>query len=260
MKFYATLLFIVVISLSLKAQETIHEVGVFLGTGAIQTDYGQRQDFLSSYGNNVLSLSFTHYMQFYSQELRSSDSYHWKKHFMLKSEVNIFTRAEFEHYGKYIEGTSIAAQKMRAMKGSASVMSVGLSTEYYLRSLYNDVKWNPFVTLGFKYSWFNNDLSSDLGDWRTDITVLPDKYQTANALEVGRGSTPTIALGAGIRLRLTDRFDLAGVFNWHLYFSDTVDGLKANVPENKNNEWMTAIQVGLIYDLRSASKSKAYCF
>ena len=260
MKFFITLLLIIVFSISLKAQETVHEVGVFVGTGAIQTDFGQRTDFLSSYGNSVLSLSLTHHMQFYSQELKTSDRYHWKKHFMLKSEVNIFTSAYFEHFGKYAEGTGIGAQKLKAMRGKVAVTSVGVSTEYYFRSLYNDVKWNPFVILGFKYSWYNNDLSSTLGDWRTDITVLPEKYQTANALAVGRGSTPTLALGAGIRLRLTGRFDLAGVFNWHLYFSDAVDGLQANVPENKNNEWMTALQFGLIYDLRSPSKSKAYCF
>ncbi|GGG91476.1 hypothetical protein GCM10011416_05150 [Polaribacter pacificus] len=260
MKFFTTLFFICVFSISVKAQEAIHEVGVFLGTGAIQTDFGQRNDFFSSYGNNVISFSATHYIQFYSQELKVSDRYHWKKHFMLKSEINIFTRANFEHFGKYTEGSSVSAQKLSAMKGHASVMSIGVSAEYYLRSLYNDVLWNPFVTLGFKYSWYNNGLESDLGDWRTDITVLPGKYQTPNALNVGRGSTPTIALGAGTRLRLTSRLDLAGIFNWHIYFSDTVDGLQADVPENRNDEWMTNIQVGLIYDLRSSAKSKAYCF
>ncbi len=39
MKFFITPLLIIVFSISLKAQGTAHEAGVFVDTGAIQTDF-----------------------------------------------------------------------------------------------------------------------------------------------------------------------------------------------------------------------------
>ena len=56
-------------------------------------------------------------------------------------------------------------------------------------------------------------------------------------------------MGMGTRYKLTEKLDASTIFNWQYFFSDSIDGLKANVPENKSNEWLVNLQVGLIYRL-----------
>ena len=252
---FKVLLFLLITSFSIKAQHVTHDVGLFIGTGSIQTDYGQRNEFLSSYGNKVISVSLTHYFHLFHQDVRWNSNNYFKNHVMFKSEFNITTKENFKHHGKYIVGTSALAQQLKAMKGSISMVSFGFSLEYYLKDLleymvpYSDMKWNPYATIGFKYSFYENELTSDLGDWRTDITVLPVKYRAPGALAVGKGSAASFVLGFGTRYKLSERLDLSGIFNWQYFFSDAIDGLQANVPENKKNEFMINLQLGVIYHL-----------
>lgn len=246
---------LLLISFSTKAQHITHDVGLFIGTGSIQTDYGQRYDFSSSYANRVISLSLTHYFHFFNQDIRWNSNNPFKNHVMLKSEINIMTKENFSHHGTYVTGNSDLAKQLRAMKGSINLMSFGFSLEYYLKDLleymvpYSDIKWNPYGTIGLKYSFFKNDLTSDLGDWRNDITVLPTKYRTPGALDIGSGSSASVVLGLGTRYKLSEKLDLSAIFNWQYFLSDSVDGLRADVPENKYNEWLINLQVGVIYHL-----------
>ena len=55
--------------------------------------------------------------------------------------------------------------------------------------------------------------------------------------------------GGGIRYKLNKKMDLNAQLNWQFFLSDSVDGLKANVIENKDNEWLINFQVGVIYHL-----------
>ena len=252
------ILFFLLIALPLNAQHLTHDIGVFLGTATMQTDYGQRGNFLSSYGNSALSFSLIHYLHFFNTDIRWNSEDDIANHLMLKTEFNIMTTAKFQHYGIYTEGNSNLAIQLRAMKGSISMVNFGFQGEYYLKDLrefmfpYSEMKWNPYLSLGFKYSSYKNTLTSDLGDWRTDITVLPTKYNTPGSLAVGNGGTFSLILGAGTRYKLSEKFDIAANFNWQYFFSDAVDGLQANVIENKNNEWLIHVQVGIIYHLNFA--------
>ena len=81
------------------------------------------------------------------------------------------------------------------------------------------------------------------------VGVLPGKYYTPNALRTGSGGALGFALGIGTRYKLTDKIDLAGQFNWQVFLSDTVDGLKVEEASNKNNEWLLNFQFGIIYHL-----------
>jgi opacity protein-like surface antigen len=141
------------------------------------------------------------------------------------------------------------------MKGSVSLFNVGIQGEYYFKDLrefmfpYSDIKWNPYVSLGFKYSRYTNTLTSDLGDWQTDPTVLPLKYRGANQTAVGSGNAFSLTLGAGTRYKLSEKFDLAANFNWQYFFSDAIDGLQTDHVSNKKNEWLIHLQVGIIYHL-----------
>ena len=69
---------------------------------------------------------------------------------------------------------------------------------------------------------------------------------------MGNGGAFSLILGAGTRYKLSEKFDIAANFNWQYFFSDAVDGLQANVIENKNNEWLIHVQVGIIYHLNFA--------
>ena len=249
------ILFFLLIAYSTKAQHLTHDVGVFLGTATIQTDYGQRDEFFSSYGNSALSFSLVHYLHFFNVDTRWNSEDDLANHAMIKSEFNLMTTANFEHHGRYIIGENLLAQQLRAMKGSISLMNIGIQGEYYLKDLrefmfpYSDIKWNPYVSLGFKYSRYTNTLTSELGDWRTDNTVLPLKYRGEGQLAVGSGNAFSLVIGAGTRYKLSEKFDLAANFNWQYFFSDAVDGLQANHVSNKNNEWLIHLQVGIIYHL-----------
>jgi hypothetical protein len=59
---------------------------------------------------------------------------------------------------------------LRVMKGTLSLSSFGVQGEYYFKDLrefmfpYSEMKWNPFISLGFKFSNYTNTLTSDLGD------------------------------------------------------------------------------------------------
>jgi len=243
------------ITLSARGQHFTHDVGLFIGTATIQTDYGQRENFLSSYGNSALSLSFVHYLHFFNIDTRWNAENDLANHVMIKSEFNIMTTANFQHHGRYIEGNSELALQLRAMKGSVKLTNFGVQAEYYFKDLrefmfpFSEIKWNPYLSLGLKYSRYKNTLTSDLGDWRTDISVLPGKYTAPGNLAVGNGGSFSFILGAGTRYKLSEKFDLAGNFNWQFFFSDAVDGLQANHLSNKNNEWLIHLQVGIIYHL-----------
>ncbi len=43
--------------------------------------------------------------------------------------------------------------------------------------------------------------------------------------------------------------DLNAQVNWQYFFSDGIDGLQPDVPENKNNDWLMNFQLGIIYHL-----------
>ncbi len=243
------------IAFSAKAQHLTHDVGFFVGTATIQTDYGQRDNFLSSYGNSALSFSLAHYLHFFNVDTRWNSEDDFANHVMIKSELNFMTKANFRHHGKYTLGNSDLARQLRAMKGTISSFNIGVQAEYYLKDLrefmfpYSETKWNPYLSLGLKYSSYKNTLTSDLGDWRSDITVLPLKYRDPSHTAVGSGSTFALTVGGGTRYKLSEKFDLAANFNWQYFFSDAVDGLQADVLENKNKEWLIHLQVGIIYHL-----------
>jgi hypothetical protein len=252
------ILLFLIVTLSAKAQHLTHDVGVFAGTATIQTDYGQRDEFFSSFGNSAISFSLVHYLQFFNIDTRWNSDNEIANHLMIKSEFNFLSKETFKHHGTYTVGNNLLAQQLRAMSGTITMTSIGMQAEYYLKDLrefmfpYSDIKWNPYFSLGFKYSLYTNTLNSTLGDWRTDITVLPSKYQGANQLSIGSGSALSFTLGAGTRYKLSEKFDLAANFNWQFFFSDAVDGLQAVHISNKNNEWLIHLQFGVIYHLNFA--------
>jgi len=240
---------------AMNAQYYTHDVGILAGITKFQTDYGERGNFASNFSNGGASFSVAHYLGFYKKNSRWNSAGEMYNNILIKTELNYMFTTKLNHYGRWIEGYSDRAKQLKAMHGSISMLNLGVSLEYYLKNLdefeypYSDMNWNPFVTFGLRYALYKNDIVSDLGDWRSDITVLPQKYRIPGNLDVGSGGAFAFSLGAGTRYRLTEKLDLVTQLNWQIFFSDAIDGLQAKVIENRNNEWLFNFQFGVIYHL-----------
>ncbi|QTE21909.1 THC0290_0291 family protein [Polaribacter cellanae] len=255
MKKPSTILFVIVFFLEIKAQHYTHDIGGFVGSTSLQTDYGERNDFGSELKNQGISFSVAHYLSFYNRTLRWDPNNVLHNYLMVKTSLQYLTKTKMKHHGIYASKQSYAGEQLRSMKGTVRMINLGVHLEYFLHSLeefvypYSDISFNPYFTFGFEYSFFNNTVTSDLGDWQNDITVFPEKYQKKGHIEVGANESFVFSIGFGTRYKLTKNIDLATQINYQYFFSDKVDGLQAAVFENKNNEWALNIQVGLIYHL-----------
>ncbi|WP_159950013.1 THC0290_0291 family protein [Polaribacter septentrionalilitoris] len=255
MKPLITIIFVIVFILEFKAQHFTHDIGVFVGTSSLQADYGQRGNFASEWNNNGISYSVAHYLSFYNRTLRWDPNNVLHNHLMVKTELQYLSNVKLEHHGKWAKGSSYGAEQLRAMNGTLRMLNLGLHLEYYYRPLeefvypHSHMWFNPYFTFGIKYSSFTNGLQSNLGDWTQDISVLPKKYTSNKALDVGSGNAFSLALGLGTRFKLAPKIDLVAQFNYQYFFSDKIDGLQAKVIENKNNEWLVNIQFGIVYHL-----------
>jgi len=250
-----TIIFVIVFILEFKAQHFTHDVGVFAGTSSLQADYGQRGNFASEWNNNGISISVAHYLSFYNRTLRWDPNNVLHNHLMVKTELQYISNMSLEHHGKWAKGNSYAAEQLRAMKGTLRMLNFGVNLEYYLRPLEEFVypqspMWiNPYLTFGLKYTAYTTGLKSELGDWTQDINYLPKKYTEPGALNIGTGNTVSMALGLGTRFKIAPKIDFLTQFNYQYFFSDKIDGLQAQVFENKNNEWLVNIQFGIVYHL-----------
>ena len=224
----------------------------------METDYGKEEEgFLDQFAISTLSVSVVYYLQFFEQDTRWNSKKSIANHLMLKSEFNFLSKKNYKQLGEFTTGNGLEAQKLAAMTGTVTVSSIGIQGEYYFKDLSkfmfpnSEIKWNPYLNIGLAYSFYTNTLESSFGsgDWRQDITILPEKYRDSGELDVGSGSTFSFILGAGTRYKLSKKFDLAANLNWQYFFSDTLDGLKSNDVSNKYNEWLLNFQVGIIYHL-----------
>ena len=249
------ILFFLLIAYSAKAQHLTHDIGLFVGSATIQTDYGKKSGFFNRYEISALSVSLVHYLHFFNIDTRWNSKDDIANHLMIKSEFNFLTKKKFNHFGKFSIGDSELAKQLRAMSGTTKITNFAVHGEYYLKDLkdfmfpFSDIKWNPYFSLGFAYSIYTNTLTTTLGDWRSDITLLPEKYRKEGELDVGTGSTFSFIIGTGTRYKLSENFDLGLNFNMQYFFTDYIEGLKSFHDSNKHNEWLLNLQVGIIYHL-----------
>lgn len=248
-------LIIIFISCKVNAQHFTHDFGFHVGTATIQTDYGQRDEFLSSFGNSSASFSFTHTLHFFNRNQQWNANHKIWSYVALRTELNFIPNGNFRHFGSFANQNTPAGEQLRAMTGKASITNIGFQGEYYFKCLrdfvhpLSTIKWNPYILAGAQFTAYNNQMSSELGDWTQNPNVLPEKWRPADATDIGPGTTYAVTFGGGIRYKLTRKVDLNAQFNWQFFLSDSVDGLTANVDENLNNEWLLNFQLGVIFHL-----------
>ena len=255
---YITSLVISLITISFYGQGTSHEIGFFVGAPSIQTDYGQRNDFMSNIGGNIgYGFGIVHYYQFnnYRIEWYQRTNF-FKEHFKIRSEISYAT-AKLEHHGKWVE-PPISNVKLIAMHGSTKIINVGSQLEFYYKDVldyslrYYNVKFNPYAGLGLQVNFYKPEIISDLGDWKANPAVLFDKWNTnlnPNATRDDKGTTASVTFNIGTRYAITDYSDIFIDTRWHYFLTNYVDGLNAKVDENKYNDWMLFFQIGYIYYL-----------
>lgn len=237
----------------LKAQTVLtHEVGIILGSGSIQTDYGVRNNFQSTFGNFGTGAGIIYYASFFKSNWQHP---YFADHFKIRGEIS-YTSNKFKHRGPLVapSKTSVESDKLRAMHGGNRMLNLGLQLEYYFKNFYlnktqqfDDAKFYPYVSFGLRYNFFKPYVISDLGDWHKDITVLPTKWQLPGAIFEANGGTFTASVSAGVRYRMNEFWDLVADFRYQQFFSNTVDGLNAPVVENKRKEGMVYFTFGIVY-------------
>lgn len=246
------LILISLVTLTGKAQLFSNEIGAFIGPVAFYSDYGERNDNSTNFGNVGFGIGLVHYMNFSTGGYSGFNMPFFQDHFKVRNEI-VYSKINLQHYGEYVDPsrTSVTAQQLRGMRGESSVFSLGSNLEFYPLSLRafesGGPKFSPSIGLGFNYSFYSPKAYSELGVLG-DPAVTPVKYQNAFTNEAG--STFSLIGTAGTRYKISRSEDIMLNLRWQVFFSNWVDGLNPNenlYPENKANDWMFSINVAYIF-------------
>ncbi len=237
---------------NLFSQNFNHEIGVSAGAFSMQSDYKERtSDFVGQYRNVGYTAGLSYYISF-DETLRGwrEKTQFLKNHFRVKIEAN-YMQVELSHRGKSIyENTNpIDAKKMRAMIGNTKIYNIGGTLEYLLLDAYYDRKFEPYLAVGIYYTAYDADVKSELGDWKNDSSLIPNQYLTGNgSLKLNPSVTQSFSVGVGSRYNLRNA-TLVFDFKGQKFLSDDVDGLDPQSGENKNRDWVTIAQLGVVFKI-----------
>ena len=244
---FTTLIIIFMFTISVYSQNFKHELGLSVGVMSMQTDYGERGHFASSYGNIGFGVGAAYYLSFDEYRVRWNDKTTFlKNHFRLKIGAS-YMKDNFIHRGKYIESNSVSSLKMAAMRGSTKILNIGGQIEYYIFDFMSDKKLEPYLSGGLYYVFYDPELESELGNWRDDPNLIPSVYQNGS-IQLQKDKTQSFSFGAGTRYNsgdLTMIFD----FRWQKFLSDNVDGLNPLLGANKFRDWLLFAQVGVVFKI-----------
>ncbi len=252
-----TLLFVIVFVLGSYGQFLNHDIGVSIGSTSLQSDYGERGNFDSEWRNNGFTLAVSHHLSLYNHTIRWDPNDIIRNHLTIKTEFRYLSNTRLRHFGEWVKESrqSLGANKLRAMEGNLSKTSLSLNLDIHLKPLeefvhpYTNIKINPYITGGVAYSFYNVDVSSELGEVSPgNDSVLFETFR-GEALRLGDGEALSLQFGLGTKYKITPKLDLFAQFAYQYFFSDEIDGLNADVPQNQNNEWLLNFQFGLILHL-----------
>lgn len=247
------------------------EIGAILGPVQFRSDFGSRNDERTNLGNRGIGIGIIHYINFaYRAECDcySTDTY-FNDHFKLRSEVS-WNYTKLEHLGEWVAGdkTGPNADKLRAQRGVAENLNVGLQLEYFPLSIRAfqafSYRFAPFISLGVQWSLSSPQGSTTYGDqdilngeniysyWYEDDTYLPPipaGEQREYPINLNQTNAWSVVTSVGTRYKLTKLSDLIVDLRWQYYFNDWVDGLNHKLKYNKYNDWLIWLNFGYIYYL-----------
>ncbi len=249
--FKKAILFISIVTISISAYSqngyggSYTEVGVFTGPVFFKSDYGERGNFENFEKNNGFTIGASYYLSTINNFKGLEDN------FKLRLEL-FYTKADFKHYGKYVDetSTSVFGNQLRGMYGSTSFSSVGFQVEYYpfkTDDYDRGSSFSPYLSLGPHINYVSVTSKSTLGELGTYIST-PQKYM--GGFRNGAMTVASLTGTIGTRFKLSDYHSLFTELRAQYFFSDWVDGLnpnKAIYTENKSNDWCVGLNLGYIY-------------
>lgn len=239
-----TSLVILVSCSSVEAQygNTYHEIGFMAGPVFFQSDFGAKGDFDNAIKNVGISAGVFYYISLNSNRSRFADN------FKLRLEAS-FMKVELQHYGKYVEGNSDFATKLKAMSSEIKAGNVGIQLEYYPFKTddYSGATFTPYVSAGTQITSYNVEAKSALGPIGSSTTVI-EKY--IDGFKSDSGVALSLTTSLGFRYKLADYHALIVDARLQYYFTDWMDGMnpdKDKYPENTTNDYSATLNVGYVY-------------
>jgi hypothetical protein len=241
-----------------------HELGVFAGPVEFRSDYGQRNNSETNFGNMGYGIALVHFLNFsyvgYGTYIK--DNY-FREHFKLRSEIS-YNKTNFKHYGEYVNSGSntLGKQQLQAMFGSTSLINLGTEIQFFpLKEIHDfentDNSFNPYISLGVQYSRYSSVASSTLGALGTAGTTIQKYLEPSDGHGFGFANESkgvlSIVSSVGTRYKLNPMNDLVLDLRFQYFNSDWVDGLnpkKEIYTENQSNDWLVWLQFGYVHYLQ----------
>lgn len=261
-QFTIIMLFIMGISTGFAQNWFSNEIGVVFGPVVFQSDFGERGDLKSTMGNTGFGIGFVHYMNFDYRTRGPMRYSYFNDHFRVRSEIS-WNWTNLKHFGKWADGTSEEAKKLKAHTGRANNLDVGMQLEFFPFSVkefsYEINAFAPYISLGVHYTLFSPEAFTRYGDFSLDGDYDITNPNNFYSLWVQNGNTDfiTTEVGAafsivgsvGTRYKLSRMSDLVLDLRWQYYFSDKVDGLNHKLPSNRFNDHLIWLNFGYIFYL-----------
>lgn len=239
-----------------------HEIGAIAGPVQFRSDFGNRSDEETNFGNSGFGIGIVHYINFaYRADCNcyTTDTY-FNDHFKLRNEIS-WNKTNLEHLGKWVDPsrTTVEANQLRGHKGVANNLDIGTQLEFFPLSIRSfqafGYKYAPFVSLGVHYTSYTPKVSTDYQNPNPlligDVTDPSNFYSgwAPGSVDASPGSTWSVVSSVGVRYKLNKLSDLMLDLRWQYYFSDWVDGLNHNLDYNKYDDWLVWLNIGYIYYL-----------
>lgn len=239
-----------------------HEIGVITGPVEFRSDFGNRNDIKTNFGNSGIGIGIVHYLNFsYRADCNcyTTDTY-FNDHFKLRNEIS-WNKTNLEHFGKWVDPsrTTPQADQLRGHKGVAKNLDIGTQIEFFPLSIRSfqafGYKFAPFVSLGVHYTSYNPEVSTTYNNPNPlafgDVTDPSNFYSgwDPGSVDASPGSTWSLVTSIGVRYKLNKLADLMLDLRWQYYFTDWVDGLDHQLEYNKYNDRLVWLNIGYIYYL-----------
>ena len=234
----------------------VHEIGIVVGPVQFRSDYGERGNQETNMNNKGYGFAIIDYMNF-TYNSNNHRSY-FINHFKARNEIS-YIKSDLQHYGKWIEGETIGAQQLAAMRGSTQIISIGSQLECYPLTDLHGFEYNigtiaPYISLGVQANYYTATATSTMGTMGTAGVTFPKYLVPSDGRPHGYSNESKIifsgVMDVGLRYRLGTLSDLVLDLRYQYFSSDWVDGLNPNkdkYTENKSNDSLLWLSVGYIY-------------
>ena len=259
--FKLTLFLILLVNFEVHSQELFHELSIGVGPVSFRGDYGQSQDNETNLKNTGIGIYLAHYLNFsyisncgYSSNCGS----YFEEHFKLRTQI-LYQNTNLKHSGRYTDGTSEGAAKLRTMTGEVNSFEIGTGLQWYYKNIKNYQRnfntLSPYAGFGIGAVFSNpssdTSLPGNLGSvTNTFPTFLP---QPGEENPISNDSESALALNfqLGTQYRLTQNSDVFAELRFHFYNSDFVDGLAPIGDQNESDDRSVWLSLGYVYYFES---------